>query len=116
MTVTSIFQEDVNPTLAGQPFAYFFIRNLMSNSSLTEYYADCSVNGNPILLLMDLEITTRNLKHGSALSVCIETTPPKGVYSVASLPRMNLNGQMVKLEDSEDVHLPFTSTPNPTLV
>ena len=52
---------------------------------------------------MNLEMTTRNLNHGSALSVCIETTPPKGIYSVASLPRMNLNGQMVKLEDKEDV-------------
>ena len=46
---------------------------------------------------MDVEITTQNLKHGSPVSVCVESTPPKGIYSVASLPRMNLNGRMEKL-------------------
>jgi len=65
---------------------------------------------------MNLEMTTRNLNHGSALSVCIETTPPKGIYSVASLPRMNLNGQMVKLEDKEDVCSFSSRIPSPAPV
>jgi hypothetical protein len=54
---------------------------------------------------MDLEITTRNLKNGSPLAVSIDTTPPKGIYSVASLPRMNLNGRMVKVEGEKEVRL-----------
>jgi hypothetical protein len=53
---------------------------------------------------MDLEITTRNLKNGSPLGVSIDTTPPKGIYSVASLPRMNLNGRMVKVEGEKEVY------------
>jgi hypothetical protein len=53
---------------------------------------------------MNLEITTKNLNHGSPLSAAINTTPPKGIYSVASLPRMNLNGKMIKVEDKEEVH------------
>jgi hypothetical protein len=52
---------------------------------------------------MNLEITTRNLNHGSPLSVSIDTTPPKGTYSIASLPRMNLNGRMEKLESKKEV-------------
>jgi hypothetical protein len=59
------------------------------------------------VLLMDLEITTRNLKNGSPLSVSIDTTPPKGIYSVASLARMNLNGRMVKVEGEKDVSTPI---------
>jgi hypothetical protein len=55
---------------------------------------------------MDLEITTRNLNHGSPLSVSIDTTPPKGVYSIASLPRMNLNGRMEKINGTKEVGLP----------
>jgi hypothetical protein len=76
-----------------------------SNCRLTEYYCDCSKDGTPTLLLMDLEITTRNLKNGSPLAVSIDTTPPKGIYSVASLPRMNLNGRMVKVEGEKEVRL-----------
>jgi hypothetical protein len=75
------------------------------NYRLTEYYCDCSKDGTPTLLLMDLEITTRNLKNGSPLAVSIDTTPPKGIYSVASLPRMNLNGRMVKVEGEKEVCL-----------
>jgi hypothetical protein len=67
-----------------------------------EYYADCSTDGNPILLLLNVEITTRNLNHGSPLSISVETTAPKGTYSVASLPRMNLNGQMTKIESKDE--------------
>jgi hypothetical protein len=52
---------------------------------------------------MNLEITTRNLNHGSPLSISIETTPPRGIYSAASLPRMNLNGQMTKIVDKNEV-------------
>jgi hypothetical protein len=52
---------------------------------------------------MNLEITTRNLNHGSPLSVSIDTTPPKGVYSIASLPRMNLNGRMEKINGTKEV-------------
>jgi hypothetical protein len=74
---------------------------------LTEYYADCSSDGTPTLLLMDLEITTRNLNHGSPLSVSIDTTPPKGIYSIASLPRMNLNGHMTKITGEKEVALLF---------
>ena len=72
-------------------------------SSLTEYYSDCSKDGNPTLLLMDMGITTRNLNHGSPLSVTINSTPPKGFYSPASLPRMNLNGRMTKVTEKEGV-------------
>src|SRR5436190_1449188 len=102
LTLSSIFKADVNPTLAGQPFAYPPPK-IRSDYSLTEYYADCSRDGNPTLLLMNLEITTKNLNHGSPLSVSIETTPLKGIYSIASLPRMNLNGKMVKIQDKNEV-------------
>jgi hypothetical protein len=52
-----------------------------------------------------VEITTKNLNHGSPLSLTIDTTPPKGIYSVASLPRMNLNGRMIKIKNKEEVFL-----------
>jgi hypothetical protein len=52
---------------------------------------------------MDLEITTKNMKHGSPMSACIDSTAPKGTYSKASLPRMNLNGVMSKLEGKKEV-------------
>jgi hypothetical protein len=52
-----------------------------------------------------VEITTKNLNHGSPLSLTIDTTPPKGIYSVASLPRMNLNGRMIKIQDEKEVFL-----------
>jgi len=52
---------------------------------------------------MNLEITTRNMNHGSPLAITIETTPPKGIYSVASLPRMNLNGRMEQLVTKKEV-------------
>jgi hypothetical protein len=55
---------------------------------------------------MDLEITTRNMGHGSPLSVSIDTTPPKGIYSIASLPRMNLNGRMELVKGKKEVHTP----------
>jgi len=61
---------------------------------------------------MDLEITTRNLKHGSPMSACVDSTAPKGTYSKASLPRMNLNGVISKLETKKEVKpvmLPLTS-------
>jgi hypothetical protein len=54
---------------------------------------------------MNVEITTKNLNHGSPLSLTIDTTPPKGIYSVASLPRMNLNGRMIKIKNKEEVFL-----------
>ena len=106
LTLSAIFRADVNPTLAGQPFAYPPPPKDNTDIhiySLTEYYADCSTDGNPTLLLMNLEITTKNLNHGSPLSVSIETTPLKGIYSMASLPRMNLNGEMVKIQDKNEV-------------
>jgi hypothetical protein len=106
LTISSIFDPTVNPTLAGQPFAYTPILPSSGNSNysrLTEYYADCSSDGNPTLLLMNLEITTRNMNHGSPLAISIETTPPKGIYSVASLPRMNMNGRMEKLTSKKEV-------------
>lgn len=110
LTISSIFDPTVNPTLAGQPFAYPPSSSLNPlatfNSRLTEYYADCSSDGNPTLLLMNLEITTRNMNHGSPLAISIETTPPKGIYSVASLPRMNMNGRMEKLTSKKEVSLP----------
>lgn len=102
LTISSIFSEDVNPALAGQPFSYLSSMTLLI-PSLTEYYADCSTDGNPTLLLLNVEITTRNLNHGSPLSISISTTPPKGIYSVASLPRMNLNGRMTKIIDKNEV-------------
>lgn len=41
--------------------------------------------------------------HGSPLSVSIDTTPPKGIYSIASLPRMNLNGRMELVQGKKEV-------------
>src|SRR5204863_4360111 len=61
LTLSSIFRADVNPTLAGQPFAYPpppKVNTDIHIYSLTEYYADCSTDGNPTILLMNLEITT----------------------------------------------------------
>jgi hypothetical protein len=46
------------------------------------------------------------MNHGSPLAITIETTPPKGIYSVASLPRMNLNGRMEQLVTKEEVPSP----------
>jgi hypothetical protein len=34
----------------------------------------------------------------------IDSTPPQGTYSVAALPRMNLNGRMTKITDKEGVN------------
>lgn len=56
-----------------------------------------------MLLLMDIGMSMRNFIHGSPLSVSIGTTPPKGVYSAVSLPRMNLNGRVARITDREEV-------------
>jgi hypothetical protein len=106
MTLASIFDPDVNPTLAGQPFAYALVAGWV-DGRLTEYYADCSADGTPTVLLMDVEITTKNMKHGSPMSACIDATVPNGTYSKASLPRMNLNGVMAKLETKKEVRNRF---------
>ena len=103
MTLTSIFDPDVNPTLAGQPFAYAYSMR-RAYDRLTEYYCDCSADGTPTVLLLEPAITTRNMKHGSPMSACIDSTAPNGTYSKASLPRMNLNGVMTKIEGKKEVH------------
>lgn len=126
LTLSSVFSEAVNPSLSGQPFAYDLFPHALSlftlpfvaclyrfaDVRLTEYYCDCSKDGTPTLLLMDLEITTRNMGHGSPLSLSIDTTPPKGIYSIASLPRMNLNGRMELLQGKKEV-LPLFPCPFP---
>jgi Pyridoxamine 5'-phosphate oxidase len=51
------------------------------------------------MLLVNLALITRNWAHGSPVSLTVGTTPPPGILSPASLPRMSLNGRLEKITD-----------------
>ena len=70
---------------------------------LTEYYADCSADGQPTILLLDLEVTVRNHNFGSPIAFSVQQSYNKTTYSPASLRRMNLNGKIVKLSSEDSI-------------
>lgn len=90
-TLGSTFTSEVNSDLAGQPFA------------LMDYFADCSDNGNPTLIMMTVEISFRNNMHGSKLTLSLRQHPEEPVYSIARLPRLALFGNVTEVTDESEV-------------
>ncbi|GAO47765.1 hypothetical protein G7K_1964-t1 [Saitoella complicata NRRL Y-17804] len=81
----SVWQPEVNQTLEGAPMG------------LMTYIADCDGDGNPSLLIMNLEPAYRNWAHGSSLTLSIREHPQHPVYSLAAGPRMNLFGNITEI-------------------
>ncbi|ODV85273.1 hypothetical protein CANARDRAFT_17824 [[Candida] arabinofermentans NRRL YB-2248] len=80
--------------------------------SFVEYYADCDNDGEPILLMVDMSTTNKNLLAGSKTSISIrvgdhqlrDNVSPEYIggrtYSVAGSPRVNLKGSFVPINGS----------------
>ncbi|BFZ64155.1 hypothetical protein YB2330_005294 [Saitoella coloradoensis] len=81
----SVWQPEVNQTMEGAPMG------------LMTYIADCNGDGNPSLLIMNLEPAYRNWAHGSSLTLSIREHPKHPVYSLAAGPRMNLFGNITEI-------------------
>ncbi|VEU22483.1 DEKNAAC103529 [Brettanomyces naardenensis] len=77
------------------------------------YYADCQDDGNPLLLLVDISSTNKNVESGSNVSLSIRVGDHEPLdhvnhhyvgsvpFSVAGSPRLNLKGHFVKYEATE---------------
>lgn len=127
-TLATIFPDDssnstVHPSenrpagLGGMPHA------------MMDYISDCSSNGDPTILALNVETHFRNVKAGSNISLAVRWTPPyppaKRIksslyssfwsllgyeetsydpvpYSAANLPRFNLLGYIAPIPDSDD--------------
>lgn len=83
--------------------------------SFVEYYSDCDNDGQPIMLMISISSSNRNIEAGSLTSLSIgvgdhplsehvDTHYPGGTYSsTAGLPRINLKGKFVEVNSTEDI-------------
>ncbi|OWB84169.1 transcription factor activity, RNA polymerase II transcription factor binding protein [[Candida] boidinii] len=85
--------------------------------SFVEYYADCHDDGQPVMLMIDISSSNKNIENGSKASLSIKVGdhqlhdhvdphyPGQVLSSTAGSPRVSLRGKFVPVDVSEDISL-----------
>ncbi len=68
---------------------------------LIEYFADCGMNGNVVMLMVTIGTIAQEWHAGSNISMSVRT--PENVYSVAANPRISLQGNWTYIETKHDL-------------
>ncbi|KAL7267104.1 hypothetical protein RUND412_010320 [Rhizina undulata] len=90
-TLSTVFPQGERHGLEGQPIG------------LMDYYADCSLDGNPTLLAINIATSFKNAKEGSPISLSIRRHFAHGSFSPAAHPRLSLIGNLIHIpSDSEE--------------
>lgn len=83
--------------------------------SFVEYYSDCDDDGQPVMLMISVSSSNKNIEAGSltSLSIRVGDHPlnehvnmqyPGGTHSsTAGLPRINLKGKFIEVNSTEDI-------------
>ncbi|GME95537.1 unnamed protein product [[Candida] boidinii] len=85
--------------------------------SFVEYYADCHDDGQPVMLMIDISSSNKNIENGSKASLSVKVGdhqlhdhvdphyPGQVLSSTAGSPRVSLRGKFVPVDASEDISL-----------